>query len=1080
MASSYINLSSNQPKYCSGRIDWQSTAYPSGCYSLLNAQVYVILNGWGIQGTGSGSWQENGTTVETFSPKVNVAYGGTGTTHVYTKNGTRVNHNTSSGNGSISLGCSMAFSFAGINYVSGSGTANMDWIPRYATSNQSLSSKTLNTITMNWSSDNTCDYIWYSKDNGSTWTGIDISDGKSGSYTITGLEPATTYNIKTRVRRKDSQLTTDSSALSVTTYDIAKITEAPATVVIGNDATIKFTNPSGADMQLAVYYGEDTVIREYRTPKASPYTFTFTQTQIDSIYSLIPNDTKITLRFYVSTTQNNVTYYHYLESQFTIDETINKPVFDSTLTCEDTNNMSLALTGNKNKFLLGYSKALVTISTAAQAKNKATISKYNITDGITLVSPTQTSAPFTGTIDPINGTVVEAQVIDSRGLTNSITKELDIIQYKTPLINATTNLKRVGGVGTSVTFNFSGYIWNETFGSVHNSIKSFKYKMLPETKTNWDSVEWINIDSSKYTLAADGTITNTKDAILPNFTVGTEYLVRIYIEDELNSISLETSVGSGSPITAYNKTKKLMGVGKIPERTLPEGSIDAKGQVWQEGVQVMNQSTVYSGNVDDISKTSYYYCNNCTNLPVDYNGYLFTQIYNSNYAYQQYITYNRDAKFERHKAKGIWSDWEEFNTGNSEVEADGVNGALCRVGLTTNQYVNKAAGTAVNFDLVMENDPTVFSVQNGAVTILDDRIKSITVNSLLRAYDSTGWYIYIWKNGTNEFARSIANQSSQVANCTFDVKKGDVIQTGIYFADAAHYVNGSSDGVWCQMSIVANDTALAATKETPVELAEELIFDGKLYPQQSLTYDFSKYKRLIISYAMYDAGVYNNTGGSSNIAMIELSDSPSMGWHRSHVLLPYIVNGSVQSVATDAMIAEFSVIPEKTRFDFYAWYKGMLATSATQYYVRKIIGVRKDAVIAGAEGGELNLVNEYSTNELKAYNCTYINDLNKEIDLTSQMHFVNCTLKHGGVYKIGRVVYINMIVTSTITSGWGTIIQNLPAAMDVAHPTTDGGIPIGSSPCWLYGSSGNPAMCIRGGVTANGDVNLFWNYIAKT
>lgn len=106
------------------------------------------------------------------------------------------------------------------NLKSGSASVTVSpaQIPRYATSNQSLASRTSSSITMNWSSDNTVDYIWYSKDNGSNWTGVDVTDGTSGSYTISGLSANTTYNIKTRVRRKDSQLTTDSSTLAVTTH----------------------------------------------------------------------------------------------------------------------------------------------------------------------------------------------------------------------------------------------------------------------------------------------------------------------------------------------------------------------------------------------------------------------------------------------------------------------------------------------------------------------------------------------------------------------------------------------------------------------------------------------------------------------------------------------------------------------------------------------------------------------------------------------------------------------------------------------------------------------------------------------
>ena len=88
----------------------------------------------------------------------------------------------------------------------------------YPTSTQSLSSKTDKTITMKWASDQTIDYIWYSTNNGSTWHGVDVTNGKSGTYTIKSLSASTTYKIKTRVRAKDSKLTKDSSALSVKTY----------------------------------------------------------------------------------------------------------------------------------------------------------------------------------------------------------------------------------------------------------------------------------------------------------------------------------------------------------------------------------------------------------------------------------------------------------------------------------------------------------------------------------------------------------------------------------------------------------------------------------------------------------------------------------------------------------------------------------------------------------------------------------------------------------------------------------------------------------------------------------------------
>lgn len=124
--------------------------------------------------------------------------------------------------GEKTIACSATIDMASGTYSPGdfslSGNLELTDILRYATANQSLKTKTSSSISINWSSDSTIDYIWYSKDNGSTWTGINVTDGTSGSYTISSLSANTTYKIKTRVRRKDSQLTTDSSVLSVTTY----------------------------------------------------------------------------------------------------------------------------------------------------------------------------------------------------------------------------------------------------------------------------------------------------------------------------------------------------------------------------------------------------------------------------------------------------------------------------------------------------------------------------------------------------------------------------------------------------------------------------------------------------------------------------------------------------------------------------------------------------------------------------------------------------------------------------------------------------------------------------------------------
>ncbi len=99
-----------------------------------------------------------------------------------------------------------------------SGKITVPDIPRYTTVSQSFVEKTETTIGIKWTATDTVDHVWYSKNNGSTWIDAGAVNGTSGTYTISGLSPNTAYNIKTRVRRKDSQLTSDTSTLAVTTY----------------------------------------------------------------------------------------------------------------------------------------------------------------------------------------------------------------------------------------------------------------------------------------------------------------------------------------------------------------------------------------------------------------------------------------------------------------------------------------------------------------------------------------------------------------------------------------------------------------------------------------------------------------------------------------------------------------------------------------------------------------------------------------------------------------------------------------------------------------------------------------------
>lgn len=159
-------------------------------------------------------------------------------------------HNTD-GTKSVSASAKITFKAWGKS-ISVSGSANLPTIPRYTSiTGFSVSKRNETSFTFNWSTANTVDYVWYSTNNGSSWTGVDVTDATSGSFTVSGLSPNTTYNCKLRVRRKDSQLTTDSSTVAQTTY------KAPTTSLNSKTETSITMNWSCDTTANHIWYSKD-------------------------------------------------------------------------------------------------------------------------------------------------------------------------------------------------------------------------------------------------------------------------------------------------------------------------------------------------------------------------------------------------------------------------------------------------------------------------------------------------------------------------------------------------------------------------------------------------------------------------------------------------------------------------------------------------------------------------------------------------------------------------------------------------------------------------------------------------------
>lgn len=486
---------------------------------------------------------------------------------VYTKeltiNGTRVYYNTTSakfydgdtmtsgnrtiassnsaGDGSISISFAAGVGTSQGTNISGSKTWSLDRIPRYATSNQTVSSKTETSITMNWSSDSTIDYIWYSINNGSSWTAVGSANATSGSYTISGLSANTTYNIKTRVRRKDSQLTTDSSNMAVSTYAYPYANSMP-NFTIGNTLTIGIYNPLKRSVQIFIVgadnteYGGDTITGT----TISGYSNAGWQTWW---YSTIPNSKSGTYKVKVKygsivTTNTGGTY--------SVNENVCVPE-TGTFTYQDTNASTIAITQNNQLIIQNNSTLQITISNA-QAQKAATLASAsaNINGVITsgnFAAGSNTVTLNIGAINVSSNLSVPITVFDSRGISSTKNLEVQILPWSLP--TAIINLARVANYYTTTDLTVDA-----DFSSLNNkNTINIQYQIKKVTDASYSQLVTIQ-DDVQTQFEADNLY---------------EWDVKIIITDLLGSTTYNLKLAKGIPIAFFDSLLRSTGFNCFPK-----------------------------------------------------------------------------------------------------------------------------------------------------------------------------------------------------------------------------------------------------------------------------------------------------------------------------------------------------------------------------------------------------------------------------------------------------------------------------------------------------------------------------------
>lgn len=425
-------------------------------------------------------------------------------------------------------------------------------VPRYTTANQSLSSRTETTIKINWSAKDTVDYVWYSKDNGTNWIAVGSFNATSGNYTIGGLNPNITYNIKTRVRKKDNQLTSDTSALQVTTYDYPHITViGTAKLVIGNSQKLTLYNPLNRNVTIRMnkdnadgqqlYSGTITGTSVLFTPNAT------------TLYNSIPNsvisDCVYSCVYGSSTRSTGVNHY-------IVNEEDCKPVFNDFI-YEDVAEDIISLTGNNQLLVNSYSKCKITIPVAdkAVAKNGSSIKRYVVGWGNSQAAITYSSTnDVSAIINNSTGNQLTVTVYDSRDLYTTKTITVPIINYIKAIINEVTT-QRKNGVSIETYLSFKASIWNGNWSNTDddnyvNQLKYVGYRV--HNGSNWtsyfDVTDNVKEVMSSFSSGNSTSISVSINAKLPihangtngGFEFGKQYTIQLLIKDGNSTVVFTT------------------------------------------------------------------------------------------------------------------------------------------------------------------------------------------------------------------------------------------------------------------------------------------------------------------------------------------------------------------------------------------------------------------------------------------------------------------------------------------------------------------------------------------------------------
>lgn len=475
---------------------------------------------------------------------------------------------------------------SGLTTTSSALTATTNYTP--PTSNLSLASRSINSITLNWSSNFVCDAIWIY--NGGTQIYSSAVNSSSSSVTLSpsnwsALSPGTTYSLTVKVRRSASQATATSSSLSVTTLPLPYIdTSTPSSIIIGNSIPVVLSNyaNNASTLYYQIYNTSNSWATISQINVAKGTSSTTITPSIITLYQNCPSSNTLATRIACSVTNNNKTYTSYYN--ITANVANSNPTFsDFTWETNVGTDINSVISGTQNTITRFGNLRIKFEANSATALNSSTISKLEArilfnNSVITTVNINYSSSAFTFDVSTQNiinaGTyIIQVLAIDSRGnKSNSVSHSFNVYPYLKPTLQVTMN--RLNNFEQNTFIDLSGKVSKVTISSVQkNAIISLKYRYaesgasFPDTYTDIINYSTENIASTDELLV----VLKKTEADNPfiNLSYEKSYVFQFILTDRLyESDVCEVFVAQGKPVFAVSDDG-YVGVDKIPDFSSP-------------------------------------------------------------------------------------------------------------------------------------------------------------------------------------------------------------------------------------------------------------------------------------------------------------------------------------------------------------------------------------------------------------------------------------------------------------------------------------------------------------------------------